>query len=213
MSSKNYKLRHQKIPNTTRYQDDHLPINNKYFVRLTQESTRVQDLIEKDKQIPHVSMIDRFWGYKTQRLHEHEPVVHQEEKHVQLPLEVIPQEQKQEILPQIEQKTESQLKKTISLKQFKESLLYDERTSSIPKTTIQNHIIEDLIRDSNVFLKKPELLDQVQSLKRLKVLKKYEANHQNLPGVGKLPYIINDYHSKSTNPGYSRNNKGNFFTR
>lgn len=35
----------------------------------------------------------------------------------------------------------------------------------------------------------------------------------NLPGVGKLPYIINDYHSKSTNPGYSRNNKGNFFTR
>ncbi|CAD8123211.1 unnamed protein product [Paramecium sonneborni] len=210
MSSKNYKLIHQKIPNTTRYRDDQLPINNKYYVRLTQDSTRVQDLIEKDKQIPHVSMIDRFWGYKTQRLPE---PVHQEEKHVQLPQEITPKEEKKDVLPQIEQKTETQLKKAISLKQFKESLLYDERTSSIPKTTIQNHIIEDLIRDSDVFLKKPELLDQVQSLKRLKVLKKYEANHSNQPGVGKLPYIINDYHSKSTNPGYSRNNKGNFFTR
>lgn len=41
---------------------------------------------------------------------------------------------------------------------------------------MHNHIIEDLIRDSDIFLKKPELLEQVQSLKRLKVLKKYEAN-------------------------------------
>ncbi|CAD8157644.1 unnamed protein product [Paramecium octaurelia] len=211
MSSKNYKLIHQKIPNTTRYREDQLPINNKYYVRLTQDSTRVLDLIEKDKQIPHLSMIDRFWGHKTQRLPE---PVHQEEKHVQLQQEIIPkEEEKQESLPQIEQKTETSLKKTMSLKQFKESLLFDERTSSIPKTTIQNHIIEDLIRDSDIFLKKPEMIEQVQSLKRLKVLKKYEANHQNLPGVGKLPYIINDYHSKSTNPGYSRNNKGNFFTR
>ncbi|CAK82686.1 unnamed protein product (macronuclear) [Paramecium tetraurelia] len=211
MSSKNYKLIHQKIPNTTRYRDDQLPINNKYYVRLTQDSTRVLDLIDKDKQIPHLSMIDRFWGQKTQRLPE---PIHQEEKHVQLPQEIIPkEEEKKETLPQIEQKTETPLKKTISLKQFKESLLFDERTSSIPKTTIQNHIIEDLIRDSDIFLKKSEMIEQVQSLKRLKVLKKYEANHQNLPGVGKLPYIINDYHSKSTNPGYSRNNKGNFFTR
>ncbi|CAD8213317.1 unnamed protein product [Paramecium octaurelia] len=210
MSSKNYKLIHQKIANTTRYRDDPLSINNKYYVRLTQDSTRVLDLIEKDKQIPHKSMIDRFWGHKTQRLPE---PVHQEEKHVQLPQEITPQQEKQETLPQIEKQTETQFKKTISLKQFKESLLYDERTSSIPKTTVHNHIVEDLIRDSDIFLKKAELLEQVQSLKRLKVLKKYEANHSNLPGVGKLPYIINDYHSKSTNPGYSRNNKGNFFTR
>ncbi|CAK73951.1 unnamed protein product (macronuclear) [Paramecium tetraurelia] len=79
MSSKNYKLIHQKIPNTTRYRDDQLPINNKYYVRLTQDSTRVLDLIDKDKQIPHLSMIDRFWGQKTQRLPE---PIHQEEKHV-----------------------------------------------------------------------------------------------------------------------------------
>ncbi|CAD8075769.1 unnamed protein product [Paramecium primaurelia] len=210
MSSKNYKLFHQIIPNTTRYRDDQLPINNNYFVRLTQDSTRVLDLIEKDKQIPHKSMIDRFWGHKTQRLPQ---PVYEEEKQVQIPQEIIPQEDKKEILPLIKQKTEPQLKKIMSSKQFKESLLFDERTSSIPKTTIQNHIIEDLIRDSDIFLKKPEIIKQVQSLKRLKVLKKYEANHSNLPGVGKLPYIINDYHSKSTNPGYSRNNKGNFFTR
>ncbi|CAD8173551.1 unnamed protein product [Paramecium pentaurelia] len=155
-------------------------------------------------------MIDRFWGHKTQRLPQ---PIYEEEKQVQIQQEIIPQEVKKEILPLIKQKTEPQLKKIMSSKQFKESLLFDERTSSIPKTTIQNHIIEDLIRDSDIFLKKPEIIKQVQSLKRLKVLKKYEANHSNLPGVGKLPYIINDYHSKSTNPGYSRNNKGNFFTR
>lgn len=30
-----------------------------------EDSNRVFDLIEKDKKIPHVTMIDRFWGYKT----------------------------------------------------------------------------------------------------------------------------------------------------
>ena len=68
MSSKNYKIIHQKIPNTTRYREDPLPINNKFSVFMIQDSNRVFDLIEKDKHLPHISMIDRFWGHKTSRV-------------------------------------------------------------------------------------------------------------------------------------------------
>jgi hypothetical protein len=32
------------------------------------------------------------------------------------------------------------------------------------------------------------------------------------PGLGREQYICNDYHSKVTNAGYSRNTKGKFFT-
>ena len=33
------------------------------------------------------------------------------------------------------------------------------------------------------------------------------------PGVGCSPFIMNDYHSRMVNPGYSRNIKGKHFTR
>ncbi|CAD8213539.1 unnamed protein product [Paramecium octaurelia] len=209
MSSKNYKIIHQKMSSTSRYRDDPLPINNKYQVFLIEDSTRVTDLIEKDKCTPHVSMIDRFWGHKTQRvtvqpLFEQKECQQDEQK----------QTEKQVIREEAPVQTQLPiLKKSMSLKKFKESLMFDERTNSIPKSTKQNPIIDTLMRDSEIFLKKGELLEQVNNLKRLQVLKNYETHHVNLPGVGKLPYIINDYHSKSTNPGYSRNNKGNFFTR
>lgn len=31
-------------------------------------------------------------------------------------------------------------------------------------------------------------------------------------GSGKLPFIMNDYHIRETNPGFARNELGNFFT-
>lgn len=65
MSSKNYKIIHQRLTNSTRYRDDPLPVNNKYHVLMRADSTRVIDLIEKDKKLPHISMIDRFWGHKS----------------------------------------------------------------------------------------------------------------------------------------------------
>ncbi|CAD8111319.1 unnamed protein product [Paramecium primaurelia] len=209
MSSKNYKIIHQKMSNTSRYRDNPLSINNKYQVFLVEDSTRVTDLIEKDKQIPHISMIDRFWGHKTQRLTVN-PLVEQKECQQDQQKQI----DKQIITEDIPINTQLPiLKKSMSLKKFKESLIFDERKNSIPKSTKQNPIIDTLLRDSDIFLKKGDLLEQVKNLKRLQVLKNYETHHVNLPGVGKLPYIINDYHSKSTNPGYSRNNKGNFFTR
>jgi hypothetical protein len=32
------------------------------------------------------------------------------------------------------------------------------------------------------------------------------------PAVGKLDFVYNDYHLKVSNPNYSRNSKGKFFT-
>ncbi len=33
------------------------------------------------------------------------------------------------------------------------------------------------------------------------------------PAVGNVPWVMNDYHSRLVNPGYSRNEKGKHFTR
>lgn len=61
----------------------------------------------------------------------------------------------------------------MSLKNLKGSLLFDDRTQAIPKTTIQNHIIDDIVKNGEIIVKKPELLNQVQNLKRLQLLKQY----------------------------------------
>ena len=40
-----------------------------------------------------------------------------------------------------------------------------------------------------------------------------DSVYAKYPGVGCSPFIMNDYHSRMVNPGYSRNIKGKHFTR
>lgn len=99
------------------------------------------------------------------------------------------------------------------MKDLRESLYFDERTKTIPKSTIKNRIIEDIVQDGDVFMKKDDLMGSIQQLKQLKLLKNREMNISKFPGVGKLSFVFNDQHSKATNAGYIRNNSGGFYTR
>jgi hypothetical protein len=43
-------------------------------------------------------------------------------------------------------------------KTLRDKLYFDERTKSIPKTTLKNKVIENIVLDSDVFLKNNDLL-------------------------------------------------------
>jgi AP-1 complex subunit beta-1 len=57
---------------------------------------------------------------------------------------------------------------------LRETLYFDERTKTVPKTTIKNHIVEDIVRDGDLFMKNRELLDSLYKLKQLNLLKNHE---------------------------------------
>ncbi|KAM3146409.1 hypothetical protein pb186bvf_001378 [Paramecium bursaria] len=107
------------------------------------------------------------------------------------------------------------IQKQKSLQQFRESLYYDERINTVPKSTIKNHIIESIVDDADLLLQKKELISSIYKLKQLNLLRNKDFAVNKLPGVGKTSYVYNDYHTKSTNNGYARNWHwgGVFFTR
>ena len=59
----------------------------------------------------------------------------------------------------------------------------------------------------------PVLLENVKKLKELRLLRKHEIHVNRYRGNGSINFVFNDIHERSTNPGFSRNNKGGFYTR
>lgn len=100
-----------------------------------------------------------------------------------------------------------------TMDKLRAKLYFDERTKTVPKTTLKNNIIENIVQDYDVFLKKNELMDSVYKLKQLNLLKQHDTHINKYRGVGKTAFVYNDYHSKSTNNGFSRNFGGVFYTR
>ena len=96
---------------------------------------------------------------------------------------------------------------------LKNMLYYDKRTNSIPKTTIKNKIVENLLKEGKLILTKDSLMQNMYKLKNQNLLKSYKANVKPQKGIGKLDFIPNDVHSKATNPGYNRNALGTFYYR
>lgn len=53
------------------------------------------------------------------------------------------------------------MKKQKELQKLREQLYFDDRTKTVPKSTIKNHIIEDIVKDGDLFIKNRELMDQI----------------------------------------------------
>ncbi len=53
----------------------------------------------------------------------------------------------------------------------------------------------------------------MQKLKDMGLLATKGLQKVKFPGIIKNEHVINDYHERSTNPGYSRNFSGKFYTR
>jgi len=93
------------------------------------------------------------------------------------------------------------------------TLYYDTRTSSIPKTSLKNPVIEDLIDKEEFIMTNPVLLESIIKLRDMNLLKQNSPGVNRFKGIGKVDYVYNDFHSRSTNPGYSRNTGGVFYFR
>lgn len=94
---------------------------------------------------------------------------------------------------------------------FRDTLYFDTRTQSIPKSSITNKIIDDLVRNEDTISRSPALMESIMKLRDINLLKEKAPLFQTYQGVGKINYVLNDFHSRNTNPGYSRNKLGTHF--
>lgn len=99
------------------------------------------------------------------------------------------------------------------IEKFKDSLYFDERTQTLPKTTLKNKVVEDLVNQYDSLMSNKELMDYVYKIKNQSLLKNQRIKVQNSKGIGKFNFVYNDYHLRETNPGFARNTLGTFFTR
>lgn len=96
---------------------------------------------------------------------------------------------------------------------LRKTLYFDPRINSLPKKAIINPVFEGLIEKEDMVMTNPELLSSVMKLKEMKLLNIKSPGYNKYKGIGKIDYVYNDFHSRHTNPGYSRNTAGAFFCR
>lgn len=106
-----------------------------------------------------------------------------------------------------------QLADAKKIEKFKDSLYFDERTKTLPKTTLKNKVVEDLVNQYDSLMKNRSLLDYVYKIKGTNLLKNQRIKVEKTKGQGKFNFVYNDYHLRETNPGFARNTLGTFFTR
>ena len=155
-----------------------------------------------------------------------ETEVHEESSKNQLKTEGIPHE-KHVVLNDVQKTLPTEGKSTIrkkrviikqlvdekKIEKFKDSLYFDERTKTLPKTTLKNKVVEDLVNQYDSLMKNKSLLDHVYKIKEQNLLKNQRIQVQKTKGIGKFNFVYNDYHLRETNPGFARNTLGTFFTR
>ena len=93
------------------------------------------------------------------------------------------------------------------------TLFYDSRIKSIPKTGMKNKVVEELLGNEDKIMANKALLESIIKLRDMSLLKAKGPDFNRYKGVGKIDYVYNDFHTRSTNPGYSRNHGGLFYYR
>mmetsp|Transcript_34938 Transcript_34938/g.31479 ORF Transcript_34938/g.31479 Transcript_34938/m.31479 type:complete len:130 (+) Transcript_34938:669-1058(+) len=96
---------------------------------------------------------------------------------------------------------------------LRESLYFNSRTKSIPKSSLKNPVIEDILNDEERILRNPSLYESIIKLRDMDLLSERTPKKIGLKANVRIPYVYNDYHMRNTNPGYSRNTAGAFFFR
>ncbi|KRX01094.1 hypothetical protein PPERSA_12374 [Pseudocohnilembus persalinus] len=98
----------------------------------------------------------------------------------------------------------------------KNNIQYNVSTYKINNNNNKNNndIIREIIDNQNVLLNSQQMTNNIYKLNQLNLLKKYNPNGIHFPKNDRVKFVISDYHSRTTNNGYSRNIVGGyFFTR
>ena len=74
-------------------------------------------------------------------------------------------------------------------------------------------MIKSLMAEKKDLEKSEILVEGMKKLKELDLLSGKGLKKVSMPGIIRHEHVHNDYHERSTNPGYSRNYQGKFFTK
>ncbi|CAK90812.1 unnamed protein product (macronuclear) [Paramecium tetraurelia] len=100
-----------------------------------------------------------------------------------------------------------------AFKKLKDTLIVENQSSRSYLNRKQGDILDSILEDANLIINNKLLEQNVYKLKELGVLKQYDPTVAVQSGLKKSNYVLNDYHSKSTTNGYSRNYGGLFYNR
>lgn len=74
-------------------------------------------------------------------------------------------------------------------------------------------MLKSLSIDKDALVRSRQLIEGMSKLKEMKLLEGKDLSKVKFPGVIRHEHIYNDYHERVTNPGYSRNHMGKFYTK
>lgn len=104
------------------------------------------------------------------------------------------------------------LSRGISLRREK-SVVDDILKEEKMQTGATKSMLKSLIIDKDSLERSKQLVEGMAKLKDMKLLEGKDLGKVKFPGVIKHEHIYNDYHERVTNPGYSRNYQGKFYTK
>lgn len=79
------------------------------------------------------------------------------------------------------------------------------------QTKTTKSLVKSLLIDKDQLEKSAKLIQGMSRLKEMNLLVGKDLNNVKLPGVIRHPHIYNDYHTRGSNPGYSRGELGRHY--
>lgn len=104
------------------------------------------------------------------------------------------------------------LSRGISLRREK-SVVDDILKEEKMQTKATKTMLKSLSIDKEALDRSRQLIEGMSKLKEMKLLEGKDLSKVKFPGVIRHEHIYNDYHERVTNPGFSRNYQGKFYTK
>ena len=81
------------------------------------------------------------------------------------------------------------------------------------QTKATKTMLKSLSIDKEALDRSKQLIEGMSKLKEMKLLEGKDLSKVKFPGVIRHEHVYNDYHERVTNPGFSRNYQGKFYTK
>ena len=81
------------------------------------------------------------------------------------------------------------------------------------QTKATKTMLKSLSIDKEALDRSRQLIEGMSKLKEMKLLEGKDLSKVKFPGVIRHEHVYNDYHERVTNPGFSRNYQGKFYTK
>ena len=81
------------------------------------------------------------------------------------------------------------------------------------QTKATKTMLKSLSIDKEALDRSRQLIEGMSKLKEMKLLEGKDLSRVKFPGVIRHEHVYNDYHERVTNPGFSRNYQGKFYTK